>query len=120
MKKIILAILSVLTIVAIPLIGLPVYAAKVEDVYHNTYLAAMADKFGRLHALEDEKIILIGGSSMAFGVDCSAVERELGMPVVNMGLYAALGSKTTLDLTKSGIGKGDIVIFAPEMDKKAY
>ncbi len=120
MKKIILAILSVLTIVAIPLIGLPVYAAKVEDVYHNTYLAAMADKFGRLHALEDEKIILIGGSSMAFGVDCSAVERELGMPVVNMGLYAALGSKTTLDLTKSGIDKGDIVIFAPEMDTQAY
>lgn len=45
MKKIILAILSVLTIVAIPLIGLPVYAAKVEDVYHNTYLA----EIGRAH-----------------------------------------------------------------------
>lgn len=120
MKKILIAILSVILLLAVPIAGLPLYAAHVPDVYGFTYLAAMADKYDRLHAIQESKIVLIGGSSMAFGVDCEAVERELKMPVVNMGLYAALGSKTTLDLTRAGIGKGDIVIFAPEVDPQAY
>lgn len=120
MKRIIIAVLSVILILALPVIGLPVYAAIVPDVYGATYLAAMADKYARLHEISGEKIVLVGGSSMAFGVDSAAVERELGMPVVNMGLYAALGSKTTLDLTLDGIGKGDIVVFAPELDTQAY
>ena len=120
MKKIIIAIVSVFIILCVPIIGLPLYSASVPDVYGQTYLAAMADKFSRLHKLEEEKIVLVGGSSMAFGIDSTAIERELKMQIVNMGLYAALGSKTTLDLTLSGIKNGDIVVFAPEMDKQAY
>ncbi len=120
MKKILIAVLSVILILALPVIGLPVYAAILPDVYGATYLAAMADKYERLHSVSGEKIILVGGSSMAFGVDSGAVERELDMPVVNMALYAALGSKTTLDLTFGGIDEGDIVVFAPELDTQAY
>lgn len=120
MKKVIIAIICLIIVLAIPVIGLPVYAKAIPDVYGDTYLAAMADKHDRLHSIDGEKIILVGGSSMAFGVDSRAIERETGMSVVNMGLYAALGSKTTLDLTESGIKKGDIVIFAPEMDRQAY
>lgn len=120
MKKILAAILSVLIVLSVPIFGLPIYAASVPDVYGNTYLAAMADKYDRLHHLHGKKLVLVGGSSMAFGVDSGAIERELAIQTVNVGLYAALGSKTTLDLTKSGIRKGDIVVFAPELDKQAY
>lgn len=120
MKKVIIAIIAVFIAIAIPIIGLPVYAYATPDVYGKTYLAAMADKYDRLHSLENPKIVLIGGSSMAFGVDSAKIEEELDMPVVNMALYAALGSKTTLDITQSGIGKGDIVVFSPEMDTQAY
>lgn len=120
MKRILTAIICALIVIAIPLIGLPVYACVTPDVYGNTYLAAMADKYERLHSVKGAKIVLIGGSSMAFGVDSAKIEKELGMPVVNMALYAALGSKTTLDLSLSGIDDGDIVVFAPEMDTQAY
>ncbi|MDE5616676.1 MAG: hypothetical protein K2I78_02685, partial [Clostridia bacterium] len=120
MKRVVIAIICLIFILAIPVIGLPVYAKSIPDVYGQTYLAAMADKHDRLHSLDGKKIILVGGSSMAFGIDSKAIEKEIGMPVVNMGLYAALGSKTTLDLTESGIKKGDIVVFAPEMDTQAY
>jgi hypothetical protein len=40
------------------------------------------------------------------------------MPVVNFGLYAALGTKVMLDLSRQGIKEGDIVIIAPEMDSQ--
>lgn len=120
MKKIVAAIISVIIVLSVPVAGLPIYAAHITDVYGNTYLAAMADKHDRLHNIQGKKLVLVGGSGMAFGIDSGAIERELDIPTVNMGLYAALGSKTTLDLTRSGITKGDIVVFAPEMDKQAY
>ena len=40
------------------------------------------------------------------------------MPVVNFGLYADLGTKMMLDLSLSGISKGDVVILAPELDRQ--
>ena len=42
------------------------------------------------------------------------------MPVVNLGLYAALGTRLILDLSRSGINEGDIVIIAPELDAQTY
>lgn len=120
MKRVILTVICLIIVFVVPIVGVSLYAANIPDVYGRTYLAAMADKYKILHDTDGEKIVLVGGSSMAFGIDSAAIERELGMPVVNMGLYAALGSKTTLDLTRSGISKGDIVVFAPEMDKQAY
>ena len=44
------------------------------------------------------------------------MEEYLGRPVVNFGLYAALGTKLMLDLSRSNISGGDIVILSPELD----
>ena len=44
MKKVIIAIICLIIVLAIPVIGLPVYAKAIPDVYGDTYLAAMADK----------------------------------------------------------------------------
>ena len=48
------------------------------------------------------------------------MEKYTGMPVVNFGLYAALGTKLMLDLSRSGINKGDVVVIAPELDSQTY
>ena len=40
------------------------------------------------------------------------------MPVVNFGLYANLGTKLMLDLSRSGIGAGDVIVVAPEMNEQ--
>ena len=49
-------------------------------------------------------------------MDSSIIEKYVGMPVVNFGLYAALGTKVMLDLSEDAIKNGDIVIIAPELD----
>ncbi len=84
--------------------------------YGQTFLGELSDKYERLYSIEEPKIILIGGSSVAFGYNTELLEKHLGMPVVNFGLYATLGTKIMLDLAADSFKEGDIVVLAPEMD----
>ena len=84
--------------------------------YEKTFLGALRDKYDRLCDIEEPKIVIIGGSSTAFGLDSAMIEEHTGMPVVNFGLYASLGTKAMIDLARGQIGEGDIVVLAPEMD----
>ena len=122
MKKAIrttLIVLSVLAIVA-PLLFLCAYAVWTPPVYDETPNAELADKFAYLYSVEGPKVVLISGSSMAYGMDSALLSERVGMPVVNFGLYASLGSRLMLDLSRDAIGEGDIVVFAPETDSQAY
>ena len=109
-------ILAMLILASIPFAVLSVYAASMKPVYGESYYAALAMKRERLKTAGSPKIVVIGGSSVAFGIDSKIAEKELGMPVVNFGLYAAIGLKPMLELSLGGIGKGDIVVIAPEYD----
>ena len=104
-----LAILSVVILPAIVAIGLP-------PVYSNSFVGVLDEKVERLASIEGKKVVVVGGSSVAFGLDSALMEEYLGMPVVNFGLYAAIGTKAMLDLSLPHIGEGDIVVLAPETD----
>ena len=64
------------------------------------------------------KIVVVGGSSVAFGLDSELLAEHTGYEVVNFGLYATLGTRVMLDLSKDHINEGDIVVVAPELDKQ--
>ena len=110
--KIIAAILAVLS----PLLALLGAALCVPAVYEDTFVGALDEKYERLYSIEEEKLVIVGGSSVAFGYDSDILEKYLKMPVVNFGLYAALGTKVMMDLSRNAIGEGDIVLLAPELD----
>lgn len=118
--KFIAYILVVLMVAALPLVGIYVYAVNQPLTYKESYYAALPIKYDRINQVEGEKIVVIGGSSVAFGIDSKLVEKELGMPCVNFGLYAAFGLKPMLDLSVNAIGDGDIVIIAPELSSQMY
>ena len=86
--------------------------------YNETFVGELGDKFDRLNSFDEPKIIVVGGSSVAFGLDSSLIQQELGYKVINFGLYADLGTKMMMDLSKSNIGEGDIIILAPEMNSQ--
>ncbi len=89
------------------------------EQFDHLYLGELADKYARLRSFDDEnKIVIIGGSSVAFGIKSPMMETYLGMPVVNFGLYGPLGTTTMLDLTRGHINEGDIVVLAPETDSQ--
>ena len=71
----------------------------------GNYEAAILDKTNRLRSIKEPKIILIGNSSLAFGMDSEMVERSIGMPVVNMGLHGALGNAFCENMLKPEVSE---------------
>ncbi len=92
--------------------------AGADSVYKNVFVAALADKYDRLVSVKEPKIAVIGGSSVAFGLDSDTLALYTGKEVVNFGLFATLGSKIMLDISEDGLNPGDTVVFAPELDAK--
>ncbi len=80
----------------------------------NHYMLAVKDKHARLDSISSPKIIIIGGSNTAFGIDSQMIEDSLHMPVANMGIHVGLGLEYMINEVKSAIQKGDIVIMIPE------
>lgn len=101
------------------LLALPVFflvcGFLVPPQYEQTFLGALKDKCRALEETEGQRIILVGGSSVAFGVDSALIEAQIeGYTVVNFGMYAGLGTTVMLDLSKDDLRSGDIVILSPE------
>ncbi len=113
--KVLLAVFAFLVIIA-PFAMVTLCALVIPPQFSNTFVGVLDEKLERLTSIEEDKIVVVGGSSVAFGIDSAFMEQELGRPVVNFGLYAALGTKLMLDLSRAGIEEGDIVILAPELD----
>jgi hypothetical protein len=82
--------------------------------YMNSYLASVIDKEALLANTSSPKIILIGGSNVAFGLDSTALKEETGLPVVNIGIQGGLGLHYILNLAKPYIHEGDILVISPE------
>lgn len=92
--------------------------------YSQTYYGELAQMLERLKNSEKKKIVIIGNSSVAFGVDSALIEQELSLDgldydVCNFGLYGSIGTKAMLDLSEKYIGEGDVVIFTPEMNQQS-
>ena len=78
--------------------------------YQGDYMASAIDKIARLKSIDVPKIILVGDSNLAFGMNSKMLEDALSMPVVNLGFHAGLGNVFHENMAKLGINSGDIVI----------
>ena len=119
-KKLAIFLLAILMIIT-PFISYYLIAINQEKIYTNTYYAALVDKVNLLEQNKNKrKIILVGGSNVAFGFNSELLEKEFpDYKVINFGLYAALGTKIMIDLSKEYINNGDIVIISPEISSQS-
>ena len=117
-KKISFISFIIITILLIPIILIS-FAFGLSPQYDRSFYGGMAIKYDRLKSTSGRKVVIIGGSSLAFGLRSDLLEQELGIPVINFGLYANLGTKYMLDVAEDFIGKDDIVIIAPEQNSQA-
>ncbi len=92
-----------------------------KHIYSKTYYAALVDKINYLKTNKNEKkIVLVGGSNVAFGFNSELLEKEFpDYKVVNFGLYAMLGTKIMMDLSIDYIGEGDMVFVIPEINSQS-
>jgi len=121
-KKLNTILAFIIMVAAMPAILLTI-KSRLPDVYQDTYYAELPELYQRLENTTGNRIIIIGGSNIAFGIDTELLENlldEMGYnyTVCPFGLYGAIGSSAMLDLAESQIRKGDIVIlsFEPSSD----
>ncbi len=111
-------LLFVLMLLAAPGL-LCVFAFFLPPQYEETYLGELKYKFDLLKSTKGQRIIVIGGSGVAFGQDSAMIEEAIpDYYVINFGMYAALGSVVMLELASPYIKEGDIVLFSPEQNEQ--
>ena len=94
------------------------------SVYSESYYAELSPMTKRLYETRTRKLIIIGGSSVAFGIDGDLLEGLLSeggvdVTVCPYGLYAAVGTSAMLSLSEDSINEGDIIVFAFEPTEEA-
>ena len=115
-------IVSVLAII-MPFIVVFFVGICTPPQYADTYYGELHDMYARLKQAEGKKVVVVGNSNVAFGVDSALMEGllksgDLDYTVCNFGLYGSIGTKVMLDLSRDNIGEGDIVIFVPEISNQ--
>lgn len=118
-KRLLCAMLGFL--LAIPAVLLA-WGFALPAQYGDTFLGELAAKRALLAADTGQKprLVLVGGSAVAFGVDSALLEQQLPQyDAVNFGLYAALGTRVMLDLSVDLLRAGDVVLVMPEQQRQA-
>ncbi len=107
-------------LIAAPFLSVALTGILLPPQYEDTYYGQLSVMVEKLKATKGKKVVVVGNSAVAFGVDSALLERLLNeggleYKAVNFGLYGAIGTRMMLDLSEEFIGEGDIVIFAPEL-----
>lgn len=87
---------------------------------YNTYLESTVDKRRILDMTPPPRIIFVGGSNLALGLDSEMIQARTGMNVVNMGVHAALGLRFMIEQVRGNISPGDIVVVVPEYEQFSH
>lgn len=116
MTKLLLKIIALsLIVVFVMTLGGLLFILKKDSV--SSYAAAIIDKHKRLLVSESPRIIFVGGSNLAFGLNSRLLEKYLGKHVVNMGLQIGLGLRYQLSEVKDYIRENDVIIIIPEYEQ---
>lgn len=83
----------------------------------NSMFAAAHDKLAHLQATPAPRLILVGGSNLAFGMDSPRLAQALGRPVLNMGLHAGLRLGFMVRQVEPELRPGDVVLVTPEYEQ---
>lgn len=83
---------------------------------NNNYLMAYTLKLNRLRTTESPRLILVGGSNVAFGVDSKMLADSLKMNPINFGLHAALSLRYVMRDVIKYSRPNDLIILLPEYE----
>ncbi len=80
----------------------------------HSYYFGFQKKIELLAHTQAPRLILCGGSNVAFGVDSEAISKQLHIRTINTGLHAGLGLSYMLRHVQFFIRPGDVVLLIPE------
>lgn len=107
MKKFLLKTILFLFLVVLT----PILLFLIVPANKKTYGYEIYGKYERLENLKSPKIVFIGGSNAAFGIDSKKIEKTFNVPVVNMGHRAGNGIRLPIKTISPQLRKNDIAVF---------
>jgi hypothetical protein len=70
----------------------------------------------RAEAITGPKLLVVGGSSVLFGLNAEEIQRQTGYPTVNLGTHAAFSLAYMFDMTRQVARSGDTVLLVLEYE----
>lgn len=80
----------------------------------NNYMASLIDKDERLRNAPGPRMIFVGGSGLAFGMDSQFIAERYAYTPINYGLHAWLGPDFMLKHVGEHVRPGDVVVLCME------
>jgi hypothetical protein len=101
----------VFSLIVLTIFGLVITQYKPKIDITTDYMAILINKHQRLKAVEKDRIILVGGSNLAFGINSEKLGKKLSKNVINLGLHAGLGLPFMLNQVIANINTGDVILL---------
>lgn len=109
MRKFIIKIVAIPGLVIVVFFLLLICLPMDKDDYMREY----NKKIELIKNTPSPRVILMGASTLAFGIDSKQISDSLGINVINMGLHAGIGARYYLEDYLQYIRNGDIAIISP-------
>lgn len=90
------------------------YVQSLPAMYRGSLMGSVLVKQETLRGTEGARILVVGGSSVPYAIECETVAEQTGMPCIALGATAYLGIEYYLSLLHGELHEGDIVVLAPE------
>ena len=84
---------------------------------NNAYLCEYNKKVHLLKTIPQPRMIFVGGSNIAFGIDSKIISDSLNVNVVDFGLHGGIGIRIPFEDCLNYVHKGDIVIAQFEYEQ---
>ena len=119
MKKALIQILIALLLILLLPSSLLAAGRSLPSYYTESYYAELMPMIRRLKETEGRKLVVLGNSDVAFGLNGALLEQLLeekgySYTVCPFGLYAAVGTSAMLQLSEQFLGENDLVVVVAE------
>ncbi len=81
------------------------------DPYTDAYQRAIVRQYDNFRKMGSGKLVFIGNSSLSFGLNLDQMEQLSGRPCAILGNHAGTGLPYTIEMSKSNLQSGDIVVL---------
>ena len=124
MKRLILRLVCFfLALLAVPL-GYFAWVQSLPAMSRGSLMGSILIKQQLAENTPGARILVVGGSSVPYSIQCEVIQQQTGMPCIAMGATAYLGLEYYLSLLEDHLHQGDLVILAPEIvmlqDQESY
>lgn len=120
MRKLLTKLICLLLVImSIAFLSVTIILKGLDRVYATEYPRVLVVKHDYMMQLSSPKVILVGDSNLAFGIDGAMLAQKTGYATANLGLHVGYGQKYMIQPSVANANAGDIIIISLSPDRWA-